>query len=185
MPFLSSISSLKPENNLAICRVYASSHLTDPANNVQPRKTHSMLSLFKKAKIARITGCLQPLTKTAALQSRQNKKPGRLASIVGAFAWLMFRQTSIVLMGGLMLLLVPTFAGAHMISSSGGAVHSGGVAPPIWRMALWIVLFVISACLAGAETAITYGCHSLFESDSYQPDAILRFSVSRLMGLPL
>jgi hypothetical protein len=161
MPFLASISSLKSASNFAKCRVYASSHLTsrpdaDPVTYVEPKNSHRMFSLFKKAKIARITGCSQPQSKTASLLSKQNRKHGRLANIFRTFAWLMFRQAPVIVMGGLLLLLVPTFAGAHVISSSGGAVHAGGVAPPFWRMGLWIVLFVISACLAGAETAITY-----------------------------
>eukprot|EP00292_Cryptomonas_paramecium_P001092 CAMPEP_0113668318 /NCGR_PEP_ID=MMETSP0038_2-20120614/3931_1 /TAXON_ID=2898 /ORGANISM="Cryptomonas paramecium" /LENGTH=375 /DNA_ID=CAMNT_0000584043 /DNA_START=410 /DNA_END=1534 /DNA_ORIENTATION=- /assembly_acc=CAM_ASM_000170 len=33
--------------------------------------------------------------------------------------------------------------------------HTTGLTPPVWRMVLWAVLFMISACLAGAETAIT------------------------------
>jgi hypothetical protein len=161
MPFLSSISTPKPKSNFAMCRVFASSHRScrsdaDPGNHAEPGKPHRMLSLYKKAKIARTTGYSQPLSKAAALLSMQHKKRGRLADIFRTFAWLVFRQAPIIVMGGLLLLLVPTFAGAHVISSSGGAVHAGGVAPPIWRMGLWIVLFVISACLAGAETAITY-----------------------------
>ena len=74
--------------------------------------------------------------------------------LMNSFSRLLVRKLSVILIGGLLFLLAPQFVGAHVISS-GGAGHAGGVVPPIWRMALWVVLFVISACLAGAETAIT------------------------------
>ena len=35
------------------------------------------------------------------------------------------------------------------------AVAGTGTLPPVWRVCLWLFLFIAAACLAGAETAIT------------------------------
>jgi hypothetical protein len=72
------------------------------------------------------------------------------------------RKIAVLMKGIFLLVIASTMAGAHIVSSGGGA-HVGGVPPPLWRMGLWVVLFVISACLAGAETAITYYIHPTFK----------------------
>jgi len=45
--------------------------------------------------------------------------------------------------------------GAHVVSSGMSLGEGTGVTPPLWRLVLLATLLITSACLAGAETAIT------------------------------
>jgi len=69
--------------------------------------------------------------------------------------WILGCVWRLLLVGVVAAVSVTQGVGAHVVSGGAALGEGTGVMPPLWRLVLLGVLLVTSACLAGAETAIT------------------------------